>query len=272
MSFDTMFPYTTVTLSAGLKKFATAAAAADSGDSQAIVVAPSRPTFTAWEVGSVRLVNRSGSVALVGLGVRYANSAWVAGQVTSAGAYTDATAAAQETTTNDVTLYNHLITDGNGFLVGATELWNLLALIGSTAGNQTTPALKLEAWTGAAWLDITGAILYQDNLVTGTGEKLILFARPANWVKGGSGTNVPQTTYNLRVTFTTAGQGTTDPLAGPLFVGMARFLTDAVADGAQAAFPQQPAVRFPKVGAALHPLFTVAALDNYCEVQYRSYQ
>ena len=138
-------PFTTLATSGGLKKWISATAVADYGDSQALV-APAvgrGASATAFEIGSARLVNRSGSPSLVGLGVRYDITTWVAGQVTSAGDYTAATTAAQDATADDFSLWQNAITTGNGFLVGATEKWNVLAVIQSDAGDQTTPVLLL---------------------------------------------------------------------------------------------------------------------------------
>jgi hypothetical protein len=268
---DTMFPYDPLTKSAGLKKFCTATAVADAGDSQALAVRPARPTFTAWEIGACRLVNHSGGPTYAGIGVRLANTAWVAGQITSAGAFTANTAAAQDSVADDFLLYQHALADGNGFLVGATEPFNCASLVTTTGGNQTTPALLLEYWNGSAWADLTPFVLYADALLGATGEKLILWMPPPLWSVGGSGTNVPATLYNLRVRHTVAGQGTVDPAAAQLFLGVARFITLIPTD-AEERFEQVVAVRLPKTGAALHPIFSSANALNYVEVLARWWQ
>jgi hypothetical protein len=270
MADDTIFPYDTLSRSAGNKKFVSATAVADLGNSQALAVKPSRPTFTAWEIGGYRLTNRSGAPVLAGLAVPFAPASWVAGQVTAAGAFTADTADAQEATTNDFLLYQHLIADGNGFLLGATEPFNCFSLLQSTAGNQTTPVLVPEFWDGTTWADLTPYLLYNDTFIVGTTEKLVVWSVPNIWVVGGSGTLVPQTLYNLRIRHTVAGQGTIDPLAAQIFLGVARGLAFVPVDGVGQW--SGPPVRLPKAGAALHPLFTTADAENFVEVQVRYWQ
>src|SRR5262245_51644487 len=259
-------PFQMLAASAGNKKWVSATAVADYGDAQALLRTPG----PAFEVGSVRLINRSGGAATVGLGVRYGVTTWVAGQVTAAGVYTDATAAAQDATTGDFTLWQLGIATGNGVLVGASARFNTLALIQSVAGDQTTPVLKLEYWNGTAWTDMTTALLItQALLAAGTGEKLLVWGAVADWALGGSGTNVPQTMYNVRVTHTVATAGTANPLASQLFVGWSQLVWPAIADQAIGSFQYMNPVRFPRQGAALYPLFSVASFANQAEVQYR---
>jgi hypothetical protein len=261
-------PYQTLSGSAGLKKFVSATAVADYGDSQALL----RTSGPGFEVGSVRLVNRSGSLATVGVGVRYRIDSWVAGQVTAAGAYTDATTAAQDATAGDFVLWQLGIATGNGFLVGASERFNTVSLIQSVAGDQTTPVLKLEYWNGTAWTDLTAALLVtQALLASGLGEKLLVWGLPADWARGGSGTGVPQTTYNVRVTHTVATGGAANPTASQVFVGQSQLVFPDVANGGQGSFAYNAAVRFSRLGTALYPVFSVAAFGNIVELQYRLY-
>ena len=259
-------PYQMLVGAAGLKKWVSATAVADDGDAQALVLTRG----AALEVGAARLLNRSGGAATVGLGVRYGRTAWVAGQVTAAGIYTDATAAAQDATTGDFTLWQFGIATGNGFLVGASERFNTLAFVQSVAGDQTTPVLKLEYWNGAAWVDTTAALLVTQALAAGgTGEKLLVWGVAADWAKGGSGTGVPQTMYNVRVTHTVAVGGAANPLASQVFVGWSQLLYPDLANLTQGLFQYTEPVRFPRVGSALFPLFSTASLANQVEVQWR---
>ena len=121
---DSTFPFTMLACSTGAKKFVSATAVADWGNSQALVAPAGRSGGAAFELGAVRLVNRSGSNAFAGIGVRYDNAYWVAGQVTAAGVYTDTTPAAQDATTGDFLLWQIALPTGNGFLVGASERFN----------------------------------------------------------------------------------------------------------------------------------------------------
>lgn len=268
------FPYQTFSQSAGAKKFISAAAATDHGDSQAIVLQPTRRSLNAFEVGGVRLHNRSGSAAHVGLAVRFPNANWFAGQVTAAGVLTDDTTDAQDPGTGDFSMHNRA-ESGSGFLVGATERFNILGIIQSAAGDQTAPVLLVEYWNGAAWVDMnaaTSSLLIADTLNGGgTGEKVLCWPDPAPWVIGGSGTGVSATLFNIRVRHTHGGAGTADPVASQLFVGYARMQVASVASPGQAAFALTEAMRFPKIGNALFPVFSVAAHANLVEVGVRHY-
>jgi hypothetical protein len=270
MSFEP-YPYKLVNQNAGNKKWCSAIAAADYGDGQALWRRPGHPTLNAPEVGACRLLNRSGVTALVGLGGRYANDRWQAGQVTSAGVYTDDTTDAQNVTTNDFLLYQHLLTDGNGVLFSAAEPFNVLGFILATAGNQTTPVAVPAYWNGTAWTDLTGMLLLADALTVTPGEKVLFWTIPNDWVVGGSGTNVPQILYNLRLTLTTAGQGTIDPLMQQVFLGYGVLLGDPVADLGQGVLVGTVGLRFPKSVAALAPIFSVPSSANAAEIQVRTY-
>ena len=265
-------PYNMLACSAGNKKWISATAVADYGDSQSLVRPADRTSGNAFEVGGVRLVNRSGLPAMVGLGVRYRIDSWVAGQVAADGTYTDATTVAQNATAGDFTLWQRGITTGNGFLVGATDRFNTLSLIQSAAGDQTTGVLKLEYWNGTAWADLTTAMINKDGLLNAaTGEKLLTWLFPMDWVRGGSGTNVPQSMYNVRVTHTVGAGGTADPVASQVFVGYSQLCWGEVGNLGQGSFDYDAAVRFPKAGTALFPIFSNPSFANQVEVQWRFY-
>lgn len=270
---DPSYPFNMLTASPGAKKFVSATAAADFGDSQALVPsAQGRLTGNAIEVGAVRLVNRSGSTAIVGLGVRYATAGWVAGQIDATNVFTDDTGDAQNATTGDTLLWQRGITTGNGFLVGATERFNTLGIIVSAAGDQTTPVLLLSYFNGTTWVDMTATLIVSDALVAaGTGEKVLAWNLPVDWQRGGSGTNVPQTMYNVKVTHTVATGGTADPTASQIFVGYTQLVVGNVANLAQAAYDYESASRFPRSGQALYALFSVASMANIVECQWRWY-
>ena len=194
----------------------------------------------------------------------------MAGQVTAAGVYTDATVAAQDATAGDFTLWQFGIATGNGFLVGASDRFNTLACVQSVAGDQTTPVLKLEYWNGTAWIDSTAALLVVAVLSAGgIGEKLLVWGMASDWAKGGSGTGVPQTTFNIRVTHTVAVGGAVNPLASQVFVGWSQLLYPDLAHLTQGVFQYTEPVRFPRAGVALHGLFSTASLANHVEVQGR---
>jgi len=250
-------------------KFISATAVADDGDSQALALAPARASFTTFEFGAISLTNRSGGAATVGLAVRLPRERWGAGQVTAAGVFTDDTVDAQDIDANDFSLHDR--TDsGSGFIVHADAPFNVLSIVQTTAGDQTTPVLLLEYWNGTSWIDIAVANYGGDTLNPGaTNERLMCFAMPTPWVKGGSGTNIRQDRYNLRVRYTTAGAGTVNPLAAQMFVGITVWLVPALADSGSVTLIQSEGLRAHRYGDAIFPIFGVVGVDNEIDVSYR---
>jgi len=178
----------------------------------------------------VEMQNRSGSsagLALVGfLDDRY----WVAGQWTdSSTTYTDDTIDAQDAGTNDFALETTTVNDG--MIVGAVYPFGALSVDVTTAGSGTNPTHTFEYWDGAAWTGILAAGLLSDvprAIDWASGEVLVLFDPPAPWVKGGTGTGVPQDRYNIRIRRTNAVQATAG-LARRIYVGVVLASIDAVA-------------------------------------------
>lgn len=257
--------------SSGNKKFVSATAKADKGDAQAIVVAPSRSRFIAFEIGAAMLQNRSGSTAVMGLGVRYKASTWTAGQVTAAGAYTADTTDAQDEDTGDFPMHDRS-DSGSGFLVSATERFNILGIVQSAAGDQVAPVKSVEYWDGTAWRDIVASLWISDTLIGGgTGEKVLCWPMPFDWAVGGSGTSVPATKYNLRVRHTHGGAGTADPVASQIFVGYAKMMLEAVLDNAVVSLIREHPMPFPRSGDALFPVTDQPHRANTVEVDVRFY-
>jgi len=269
MAYVDVFPFEWISQSAGNKKWVSATAVADWGNSQALQAAPGRPTLKSCEVAACRLVNRSGVPSAVGLGVRFATSAWVGGPITSANAFTDDTGDLQNALTGDVVLYQRALGNGNGLLLGALDRFNTIGLILSTAGDQTSPVLAIAYWDGTTWVDWTAAIFWQESLVTVPGEKLLLFLEPSGWVKGGSGTNVPQTTYNVKLTYAVGGAGTVDPLLSQVFIGDSHCQVEPLGNMAQSDVITAPSARFSPYGDALFPIFSSPSPANMVEVKLR---
>lgn len=148
------------------------------------------------------------------------DAVWRAGQwVNGTTTFTDDTADAQDSDTNDFAL--ETTTAGDGFIVGAALPFSALSIDVTTAGVGAT-AHVIEYWDGAAWTAIaaTGMIVDIPGRagVIPAGESLVLFNPPVNWQKGGSGTGTPQGTYNIRIRATT-GTITTASLARRVYVG-----------------------------------------------------
>jgi len=250
----------------GAKKWISATAVADLGNAQAIALAPVRRYLITFRICALYLLNRSGSTVVMGIGVRYATSTWAAGQVTAAGVYTDDTTDAQSATAADFPL--HTRTDsGSGFLLSADERFNIVALIQSAAGDQTTPTQVIEYWNGAAWTDLAATCFINDALdANSTGEKIICFPMPFDWVVGGSGTGVPASRYNLRIRQTTGGAGSANPVATQVFIGFVKALIPGLVDGNFGGLIREHPLTYPASGDALFPLSSVASANNYLEV------
>ena len=250
----------------GLKKWVSAAAVADYGNAQAIAVRPTRNTLTTFRTMAGIFLNQSGSTVVLALAVRYAIATWTAWTVTAAGVATDATTAAQNATTGDFTLHNRA-ESGSGVLFSSDERFNILGIIQSAAGDQTTPVRLVEYWNGTSWTDIEASLFIADGLNgAGTGEKVLLWPMPFDWVVGGSGTNVPTTTYNLRVRYTTAAAGTANPVASQVFLGFAKHVIPGVFDGGYNTIIREHPLVFPQSGEALFPVASVASRANYFEI------
>lgn len=262
--------YDNLSRSAGNKKWISATAVADYGDAQAFWVPPSTPFQTAICVGSATLMNRSASTAHVGLGARLPVGVWTAGQVTAAGVITDDTTDAQNATTADFPMHDR--TDsGSGFYVSADLPFNILGIVQSAAGDQTTPVKIVEYWNGSAWTDIVASLLISDTLIgSGTGEKILCWPLPSDWAVGGTGTGMPSGKYNLRVRHTTAGAGTANPVASQVFVGIAKMLFDSLANLTGVTLIRDHDYIFPPQCSALFPVFSVASQNNIVEADVRA--
>ncbi len=167
------------------------------------------------------LQNRTGgnvNCALIGL---LPDSAWYAGQWTNVGTvFTDDTADSQSGTSNAFALQT--VTNSDGHLVGALYPFGCLGYDVTTAGIGAGTVSVLEYWNGA-WTAIAAAGTLKDIPRTAgqnwaLNENLVLFDPPADWVVGGTGTNVKAGYYNLRYRATTAA--TTAALAARLYVGV----------------------------------------------------
>ncbi len=266
-----MLRYENLSRSAGNQKFVSASAVADKGNSQALWLPPSTPFALGIAVGAAMLHNRSGSTIQVGLAARFPAGIWEAGQVAASGAFTDDTTDAQDADTGDFPLHDRA-DSGSGFLVGCDVAFNILGIVQSAAGDQTTPVKIVEYWNGSAWTDIVASLLIDDTLIGGgTGEKVLCFPLPSDWQKGGSGTGVNANRYNLRVRHTTAAAGTANPVASQIFLGFAKMQLEGLANNQTVSLIRDHEYCFPPQGDALFPVFSTAHRANTVEVDVRPY-
>lgn len=174
----------------------------------ALLTAPSSPVKQAVIVHQSDLANNSGSSAAMGWGYKLIDSKWSLGQwdVSEAPEFVDDTTDAQDAGTGDVALFT--TTNDDGFVVSASEVFNLVGLTISTA-EVGSPAYVYEYWNGTAWDTLS---LLQTPDYTATGDTAIAFANPADWAKGGdTGEGINADHYAIRVTASTAPS--TAPLA-----------------------------------------------------------
>ena len=185
-------------------------------------------------VSFIEVQNRyTGAMPIAAVGFM-ADANWFAGQWTDlTTTYTDSTPNAQSGTSNSFAL--ETTTQNDGFIVGALYPFGAISLDVTTAGSGTTTSHTIEYWNGSSWVAIAAAGMLVDIARTSTdwaaAEDLILFSAPGNWAKGGTGTNVNQSTYNIRIKRTNVTQATA-ALARRIYVGVVLCAVDALAANA----------------------------------------
>ena len=193
-------------------------------------------------IGYFSMHNRSGSSAVLGLGVRIPNHLWRAGQWTDATTtYTDDTTAAQDATEDDFPL--ETTTDNDGHIILSRVPFNAISYdigVASIVGTTMSHALGYSDEEGDGWVALTNPFINDFGTVavplTGTtiaNEALVVFDVPSRWgrsdVAGTLGTGISQGYYAFRVTADDAPD-TTAAVADALAIYRLFFLTEAVAD------------------------------------------
>mgnify|MGYP001594522777 FL=1 len=155
-----------------------------------------------------RLVNVSGGTIACGLGVHLPDSiaklgSWVDATTT----FTDDTTDAQDADADDFTIST--LTNNDGHVIGGQVPFNAVSYDITTAEAGSVGTYQVQYWNGTAWTTITAYVL---PVFTPVGEHVLVFPNPRDWVRGGSGTGVSASHYNIRVRATTA-PGTTAAVA-----------------------------------------------------------
>lgn len=189
-------------------------------------------------VGSFSMQNRSGSTAVLGLGVRIPNHMWVAGQWTNAAGtpYAADTTDAQSDGGADFAL--ETTTANDGFVVASQVPFNAISVDVSTASvGSPVRAVRYTDPEGDAWIDFAN-LLIQDgastNLsVSGTtdaNEYVIVWQVPTNWgrVQAAGLSGIPRDLYAINVRATTAP--TTAAVADSLSIYRLYFTTEGITD------------------------------------------
>lgn len=167
------------------------------------------------------LFNGSASTVAACLAGMFPDSAWEAGQwVDATTTYTEDTVDAQDADTNDFPINTTTINDGH--IIGCDYPFGLVSYDMTTATVGAALAGVIEYWNGA-WTALPAVSMLVDiPRSAGTqwalGELIIMFDPPLDWAKGGTGTGVNATRYNLR--YRSSAAGTTAGLARRLYVGV----------------------------------------------------
>jgi hypothetical protein len=183
------------------------------------------------QIALASVQNRSAATVNVGIGVRLSTSMWHAGQwVHATTTFTDDTTDFQDSGTSDAAL--ETLTNGDGFLVSSTRKFNALCIKVGTASS-TGPIRVLEYSSGtSSWTGITNYINFAAaGADFPTGENVIVWIPPADWVPmaSGHGTGVTVGEYGIRVRATTA-PNTTAALATSMSVHRLYFLLEGLTD------------------------------------------
>lgn len=157
-----------------------------------------------------------------GIGVRWANRNWRAGQWTEVGSvYTDDTTDAQDPGADDFALETTTVNDG--FVIIATRKFAWVSINVTTAGAATanTHTVRYSNFAGTGWTAVDAQSAYVDTFSNAadyaTGEIRFVWAPPDDWGKVTSIGSVPAGFYALNVRATVVAGAAA--LAGTIEVG-----------------------------------------------------
>lgn len=201
---------------------------------------------TQFVIGSASLHNRSGASSINGIGGRIPIDLWEAGQwddseYAAGTVFADDTTDAQDAGTSDFTL-DTVSTNNDGFLLACDIPFNIISVMVGTASVSNTAwklyYSKATAGTGFSnnYTEIKNALVKPS--FGSTGEQLIWFQPPQDWVKATSGTaiqdrhgaTVPE--KFLLLIKSTSAPDTTAGLASLFILGRMYYSTAGVADKA----------------------------------------
>ena len=188
-----------------------------------LVLAPRLSTGlgTQFVLKSAEVQNRSGSTSAVGIGGRLPIALWEAGHwdqsdYAAGTVYTDDTVDAQDAGTSDFALGTISVND-DGFVIGCDVPFNIVSVMVGTATLDGSPVFDLAYTIATAGTGESNNFKVIINplvapLFTSTGEQLIWFAIPTDWVAVTAATAVvdrhgkgmPEK-FCLRIRQTTAG-------------------------------------------------------------------
>lgn len=206
--------------------------------------------------------NRSGGASAVGFLKGFADASWYLGTVSDADTpdITDETATIQAGGSVDI----FTTTANDGFLVQSPKPFNLIGL-SVTQGETGSPVYALEYYNGTAWVAVP--MLSTPDL-TSTGDKLYLFAPPADWAPGGTAAvGVTSTNYAIRIRATTAG-GQAVQANAAWVAELLAYQDDVPHNGQYAYVPPEFLPEQFEAGEYLIPYFSVPNSGNLVTVRY----
>lgn len=224
------------------------------------------------QVGYVRLQNRSGASAAVGLGVRLPMKLWKAGQwVHATTTWTDDTTDFQDAGTADAPL--ETTTNNDGFLVSSPFIFNALSIAVATASTGSPGRVVEYSTASGTWTALSNFLSFggENTNYTGSAENVIVWVPPSDWevMTGSHGTGVTAGHYGLRVRATTAP--TIAGVASTMSVHRIYFPLEGIADGGLYEIPLGAEyARFEANGEALVAFFSVADPQNLATALVRA--
>lgn len=231
-------------------------------------------------LGMASLHNRSGGVAVVGIGGRIPGMFWKAGQwVDATTTYTDDTDDAQDVGTADFPL--ETTTNNDGYVILSRLPFNAISIdVGTASVDAVSVARALRYNIGDTWQTAPANLFLQDNAATNYAattttatESVIVWGPWVDWTQtltdGGLGTNIPKGYYAINVRATDA-PGTTAGVADALSIYRLYFLTEALADNGVYEASPVGEHKLPPECDALVAFFSVANAGNRVLCQVRS--
>ena len=265
------------------KSFATKFLTSQS-DALVLATRPQNSQGTRFVIGEFSVHNRSGGTAFVGIGGRLPIALWSAGlwddSAYAAGTvYLDDTTDWQDAGADDF-LLGTTSTNDDGIVISCAVPFSIASIVVGTAVSGGAPAWSLHysiatAGTGFAsnWGTITNA--YVAPLFTATGEQLILFEPPTDWVPVTAATaiinrhgSVIPSGYAIVVKQTTAG--TTSAGLGTIgVVGRMFMSTEGLADNGILTNIGGQEIALPPQCDAVCAAISTANSQNRVDMKYR---
>jgi hypothetical protein len=252
-------------------------------DAQVIVTRPTDSYATKFILGEFSVHNRSGGAAVLGIGGRVPTNLWTFGFWTDANyvagtVYADDTVDAQSAAAGDVNL-DTVAANNDGFLIGCDVPFNIASLQISQASAATTVwAMYYSiATVGTGFSNNFTAITnaYVPPVFSATGEQLLWFEPPTDWVKASAATAIVNrhgltvpSQYLLLVKSTTAPNATRGQMSLAI-LGRMVMTVEGVADNSVLTNIGGVELALPPQCDALCGAISVADSQNRCDVKYR---